>query len=336
MTIARASEPGAAPVLVTGAGGFIGSHLVEMLVRRGYRVRAFVRYTSRGDHGALDDLPAEMIRDVEVYRGDLRDADAVQQAVRGCRIVFHLGAVIAIPYSYVHPLEFVQTNVLGTMNVLQACQATPSLERLVHASTSEVYGTARYVPIDENHPLHAQSPYAASKIGADQLVESYHRTFELPAVVVRPFNTYGPRQSARAIVPTIAVQALAGQTVELGSLSPLRDLTYVTDTAAGFVAAAESARAVGEVMNLGTGDAISVGDLVKTVLELLGRDLPVISREERMRPAASEVLHLCSDNAKAKQLLDWSPQVTLADGLRRTVDWIADHGERYRAEVYQL
>jgi dTDP-glucose 4,6-dehydratase len=299
-------------------------------------VRGFVRYTSRADHGALDDLPPDVAREVEVYRGDLRDADAVQRAVRDCRIVFHLGAVIAIPYSYVHPLEFVQTNVIGTANVLHACLAAPSVERLVHASTSEVYGSARYVPIDEQHPLSAQSPYAASKVGADQLVQSYHLSFGLPAAIVRPFNTYGPRQSARAIVPTIALQALAGQGIELGSLSPLRDLTYVTDTAAGFVAAAESSQAVGEVMNLGTGQDISVGDLVKVVLDLLGRDLPVVSRQERVRPAASEVMHLRSDNAKARELLHWSPQVTLAEGLRRTIDWLGGHGERYRAEVYQL
>lgn len=335
MTTASAGKPGYYRVLVTGAGGFIGSHLVEALVRRGDRVRAFVRYNSRGNLGQLENVLPEVVREVEVYRGDLRDGDAIQKAMAGCQMVFHLGAVVAIPYSYIHPMEFVQTNVLGTVQVLNACLAI-GVERLVHASTSEVYGTAQYVPMDETHPLQAQSPYAATKIAADQLVESYFRTFGLPVSIVRPFNTYGPRQSARAVIPTIIVQALAERPIELGSLSPSRDLTYVDDTVAGFIAAAESPGVIGEVLNLGAGQDVSVGKLAQTVLGLMGKDLPVVSRSERIRPLKSEVLQLRSDNRKAHRLLGWSARVTLEDGLKRTIDWVVGHSHLYRAEVYQV
>lgn len=335
MITGRADNAGSRRVLVTGAGGFIGSHLVEALVRQGDRVRAFVRYNSRGDLGHLADLPPHVVREIEVYRGDLRDADAVEKAVAGCSSVFHLGAVIAIPYSYIHPTEFAQSNVLGTVHVLNACLAA-GVERLVHASTSEVYGTAQYVPMDEAHPLQAQSPYAATKIGADQLVESYFHTFGLPVSIVRPFNTYGPRQSARAVIPTIIVQALADRPIELGSLSPSRDLTYVDDTVNGFFLAARTPEAVGEVINLGSGEDVSVEDMVRITLGLLGKDLPTVQRPERVRPAGSEVMKLRSDNRKARQILHWSPRVDLAGGLKRTIEWIMEHRHMYCAEIYQV
>lgn len=335
MTTGPAAKPGGRRVLLTGAGGFIGSHLVEALVRRGDRVRAFVRYNSRGSTGQLERVAPEVIREVEVYRGDLRDGDAVRRAVADCQVVFHLGAVIAIPYSYIHPMEFVQTNVVGTGHVLTACLAA-GVERLVHASTSEVYGTAQYVPMDEAHPLQAQSPYAATKIAADQLVESYFRTFGLSVSIVRSFNTYGPRQSARAVIPTIILQALANRPIELGSLSPSRDLTYVDDTVAGFVSVSEVPGAVGQVINLGSGEDISIEDLVKIILRLMGRDLEVVQRSERMRPLDSEVMKLRADNRKAWRLLDWSPQVSLMDGLKRTIDWVTEHSSLYRAEAYQV
>lgn len=335
MTTDPAGKLGGRRVLVTGAGGFIGSHLVETLVRREARVRAFVRYNSRGNLGQLENLSPEIMGEVEVCQGDLCDAEAIRKAVTRCQTVFHLAAVIAIPYSYIHPMEFVQTNVLGTAHVLNACLGA-GVERLVHASTSEVYGTAQYVPMDEAHPLQAQSPYAATKIAADQLVGSYHCAFGLPVTIVRPFNTYGPRQSARAVIPTIIVQALANRPIELGSLSPSRDLTYVDDTVAGFIAAAASSEAVGEVLNLGAGEDVSVEELARTVLGLMGKDLPLAPRPERMRPPASEVLQLRSDNRKARGLLGWSPQVTLGEGLKRTIDWVTEHSDLYRAEVYQV
>jgi NAD dependent epimerase/dehydratase len=323
------------PVLVTGAGGFIGGHLAAELTRRGATVRALLRYTSRGDPGTLAWLPAEIHREVEVVFGDLRDVESVQRAAHGMRTVFHLGAQIAIPYSYVNPRDFLETNVLGTLNVAQAALSA-GVERLVHTSTSEVYGTAQTAAITETHPLEAQSPYAASKIGADKLIDSFHRSYGLPAVTVRPFNTYGPHQSPRAIVPTIIGQALAGRRLRLGSLEPRRDLTYVSDTVAGFLAAARAPGAVGRTIQLGTGDAVSVADIVDAVADLLGRPLAVELDPERVRPAASEVQLLVSDPALAHELIGWDATVDLRTGLSRTIEWMQHHEQLRPAEVYAV
>jgi NAD dependent epimerase/dehydratase len=320
-------------VLVTGAGGFIGAHLTAALVEGGASVRGLVRYNSRNDRGALDWLDPEVSAEVEVLLGDLRDPESVTGAVDGVEVVFHLAAQIAIPYSYVNPRDFFETNVLGSLNVAQAALAA-GVERVVHTSTSEVYGTARLAPITEDHPLEAQSPYAASKIGADKLMDSFHRSFGLPVTVLRPFNTYGPFQSARAVIPTIVSQALAGRPVKLGSLHPRRDLTFVTDTAAGFLAAAEAARAVGQTLQLGTGTEISVAKIVECVEELLGRRLEVVVEEERVRPEASEVQLLLSDPARARELTGWEPKVELREGLSQTITWIEANLDRYRVDHY--
>src|SRR3954471_7963518 len=288
-------------VLVAGAGGFIGSHLVELLVGEGHEVRAFLRYNGRDDRGQIDRLPEEVRRAVEIQRGDLKDPEAVRKAVEGRAWVFHLGALIAIPYSYQNPLDVVQTNVVGTAHVLDACRASRALERVVLTSTAEVYGTAQYVPIDERHPLRGQSPYAATKIGADALGESYHRAFGLPVAILRPFNPFGPRQSARAILPTIISQALTGPIVRLGSLEPRRDLTYVKDTAAGFLAIASSEAAIGRVVNIGRGDDLSIGELVERIAARIGKTIRVEADPERVRPAASEVGRLLAGTAQAQQ-----------------------------------
>ena len=323
--------------LVTGAGGFIGSHLVEQLVAQGSRVRALVRYTSRTetDAGWLRTLPEETLASVEIIRGDLRDSSAILQAMDGCETVFHLGAVISIPYSYVHPREVIETNLLGTLNVLEAARKTQP-KRLVHASSSEVYGTAQQTPMNERHPLRAQSPYSASKIGADKLVESFHRSFGVPAVTVRPFNTYGPRQSARAVIPTIIVQALTGERIRLGSLHPRRDFAFVEDTARAFVLAAGAAGAVGREIHLGTGQEITIGDLAEKILRLTGRRVPIISEDERVRPSMSEVERLVADNALAKSVLGWEPKVSLDEGLDRTIAWFQEHLGLYEAAGYNV
>jgi dTDP-glucose 4,6-dehydratase len=322
-------------VFVTGAGGFIGSYLVEELAGRGARVRAFVRYNSRGDWGYLNTLAPQLRERVEVVAGDLRDADAVTQAMRGTTVAFHLGAMVSIPYSYVHPREVADTNVFGTLNVLTAARDL-KLERVIHTSTSEVYGTAQYVPIDEKHPLVGQSPYSASKIGADQLAESFHRSYGLPVAVARPFNTYGPRQSARAVIPTIISQAIAGERLFIGARHPTRDLNFVTDTVRGFVRVAECPEAVGQVINLGTGREISVGDLVDTIVRLVGRRVEVTFDATRLRPDRSEVERLLADNSKARQLLGWAPEVSLEDGLTRTIQWISEHASLYRPREYAV
>jgi len=322
-------------VLVTGAGGFIGGHLVERLVRDGARVRALVRYNSRNERGTLDWLPPDAVREVEVVLGELRDIESVGRAVAGTEIVFHLGAQIAIPYSFVNPRDYFETNVLGTLNVAQSALAH-DVSRIVHTSTSEVYGTARQVPITEDHPLEPQSPYAASKIAADKLIDSYHRSFRLPATVLRPFNTYGPRQSARAVIPTIISQALAGDVLRLGSLDPRRDLTFVTDTVDGFVRAALAPEAIGRTVQLGTERDVSVGDIVRVVGEVLGRELTVKQDADRIRPEASEVMRLVSSPRVASELLGWSAQVDLQEGLRRTIEWIEGSRERFRTEHYVI
>jgi NAD dependent epimerase/dehydratase len=322
-------------VLVTGAGGFIGSHLTESLARDGAEVRAFVRYNSRNDYGWLEQLDDALSDEVEIFRGDLANPEAVHNAARDRDTIFHLGALIPIPYSYQHPREFVEANVAGTLNVLEACRQE-SVRRLVHTSTSEVYGTAMRVPIDEEHPLSAQSPYAATKIAADQLALSFRRSFDTPVVVARPFNTFGPRQSARAVIPTLITQALALESVELGSTHPTRDFLYVEDLARGFRRCAEADGAEGEVINLGTGTEISIADLAETVFRLVGRESALSYSEDRARPPQSEVERLLADTSKAQRLLHWSPEVSLEEGLKRTIEWFEGSLDAYKPSIYNV
>lgn len=322
-------------ILVTGAGGFIGGHLVSRLVEDGASVRGLVRYNSRNEHGTLDWLDPEISDQVEVMLGELRDIESVTRAVAGMELVLHLGAQIAIPYSYVNPRDFFEVNVLGTLNVAQACLAAGT-QRVVHISTSEVYGSAQTIPITETHPLEPQSPYAASKLAADKVMDTWHRSFGLPVVVLRPFNTYGPRQSARAITPTIIMQALKGSTLRLGSLHPQRDLTYVQDTAAGIIAAALAPAAVGRTVQLGTGHAVSVGQIVELVGEILGKELQTELDVSRVRPENSEVQVLISRPELARTLLGWTRTVDLREGLERTVAWIRSNDQRYRADQYVI
>ncbi len=321
------------PVLVTGAGGFIGSHLTEQLVRDGARVRCFARYNSRNDPGLLRLLPYEIQEGLEIVMGDLRDPEGMRKAVDGIEIIFHLGAIIPIPYSYVHPREVMETNAGGTLNVLLAAREV-GVRRLIHTSTSEVYGTAEYVPIDEKHPLNAQSPYSASKIAADKLVESFHLCYGLPAVTVRPFNTYGPRQSDRAVIPTIVAQALTQNQVFLGAMEPRRDLTYVTDTVSGFIAAAHAENVEGQVINLGCGEDISIEALAQCIIQLTGRDTELVFDATRIRPPRSEVQQLLADNTKAGKLLSWEPEVALEEGLQTTIEWISNRLSLYSPHEY--
>jgi dTDP-glucose 4,6-dehydratase len=322
-------------VLVTGAGGFVASHLVERLVSEGAKVRAFVRYNSRNDLGMLRLIAPEVFSQVEIVSGDLRDVEAVRGAVRGMDTVFHLGALIAIPYSYVHPREVIDTNVMGTLNVLMAARDF-SVRRVVHTSTSEVYGTARYVPIDENHPLQGQSPYSASKIGADKIAESFYRSFEVPVVTLRPFNTYGPRQSTRAVIPTIITQALTRDEVKLGSLEPSRDFTFVGDTANGFFCVAQADNVLGEEINLGNDNTIRIGDLVEKIFGIIGKTPKVVSDPQRVRPGKSEVMKLWASNQKAKEMIGWEPRISLDEGLRLTIEWISAHLDLYRPGQYTV
>jgi len=322
-------------VLVTGAGGFIGSHLVEALGKQGAKVRAFIRYNSRADSGFLGELPPDLFGQVEIIAGDLRDGDAIRGAVKGSEIVFHLGALIAIPYSYLHPVEVAETNFMGTLNVLMACRDL-EVERLVHTSTSEVYGTALRTPIDEGHPLQGQSPYSASKIGADKLVESFYCAYGLPALTIRPFNTYGPRQSTRAVIPTIITQALRQNIIKLGNLDATRDFTFVDDTVSGFLKGAQAKGVEGGTYNLGTGSEISIGDLAKLIVKDIGRPVKIVVDQNRLRPEKSEVFQLLSDNSLAQKELDWQPQVDLNTGLRKTIDWIEKHQELYQNDRYQI
>lgn len=318
-------------ILVTGAGGFIGSHLVEALVRLGANVRAFVRYNSRGDYGFLDALSKEIEDQIEVFVGDLKDPEALREPVAGCNIVFHLGSLIAIPYSYVNPMDFVQTNVLGTANLLNACLGA-NVEKIVHTSTSEVYGTAMYHPMDEKHPLQAQSPYAATKIAADKLAESYCRSFGLPVAIARPFNAYGPRQSPRAVIPTIILQALKGDKMMLGSLHPTRDFTYVEETVEGLIGVARSPESIGEVINIGSGREISIGDLAQLILSMMGKKAEISRDDVRVRPKKSEVERLICDNAKGRELLGWKPEMSLREGLGKTIDWFKARVGEYKRD----
>ena len=322
-------------VLVTGAGGFIGSHLTEHLYELGAEVKAFVRYNSRNDWGLLDLLPKEKLNGIEVITGDLRDGDAIRHAVKGTDIVFHLGSLIAIPYSYIHPREVIETNVMGALNALNAARESGA-ERFVHTSTSEVYGTARYVPIDEKHPLQGQSPYSASKIGADMIAESYHRSFGVPVATIRPFNTYGSRQSARAVIPTVISQAVAGNQVYLGSLNPTRDYTYIDDIVRAFVKVAELPKAVGEVINIGSNFEISIVEIASRVISLLGKDVEVIVDPKRIRPEKSEVTRLWCDNTKAHELLGWHPETDFDEGLKKTIDWIKENIGLYKPGLYNV
>ena len=321
--------------IVTGAGGFIGSHLVERLVMDGYKVIAFVHYNSNNKWGNLEIIPSKVLDEFEVISGDIQDPFSVYKAVKGCEIVFHLSSLIAIPYSYIAPQSYVQTNVSGALNVMQAARDN-DVAKVVHTSTSEVYGTAQYVPIDEKHPLQGQSPYSASKIGADMVAESYYRSFGLPVAIIRPFNTYGPRQSARAIIPTVISQVLNNQPVKLGNLTPTRDLSFVSDTVDAFIKVAESPHSVGEVINVGNGKEISIGDLVKLIFSLMKYDEEIIIDSARCRPGKSEVERLLCDNSKSKKIMDWTPKVSLEEGLTKTIDWIRDNQKQYKPTIYNV
>ena len=325
-------------VLVTGADGFIGSHLVEALLALGCDVRAFVYYNSFSSWGWLDTLAPDVIRDLDVFSGDIRDPNGVFEAMQGCDVVFHLAALIAIPFSYHSPDSYVDTDIKGTLNVLQAARRLGT-ERVLITSTSEVYGTAQYAPIDEKHPFQGQSPYSATKIGADRLAESFYRSFETPVVIVRPFNTYGPRQSARAVIPTIITQLLLGQTtLKLGDLTPTRDFNYVKDTVQGFIALAEADSAVGKEINIATGTEFSVGDVAKILVSELNPDAQIITDAQRIRPEASEVFRLIGDNTLITTLTNWQPRFELAAGLRDTIAWFkeTDNLSRYKAWLYNV
>lgn len=325
-------------VLITGADGFIGSHLVEALLAEGCRVKAFVYYNSFNSWGWLDTLPKSKLKNIEVFAGDIRDPNGVRTAMKGTDTVFHLAALIGIPFSYHSPDSYIDTNVKGTLNVLQAARDLGT-ERVVVTSTSEVYGTARYAPIDEKHPLQGQSPYSASKIGADKIAESFCLSFKLPVVTARPFNTYGPRQSARAIIPTIITQLLSGQTkIKLGSLHPTRDLNYITDTCAGFIALAKCDAAIGQTVNIGSGREIAVGDLAKLIIVASKKNARLAADSQRKRPAKSEVERLLCDNTLIKKLTGWTPKVSLEKGLQNTIAWFrdAENLKKYKADIYNV
>lgn len=322
-------------VLVTGSGGFIGSHLCEELLELGADVTAMIHYSSRSDWGNLEFLSVEHKAKLKVVAGDIQDSDFVARQVKGKEIVFHLAALIGIPYSYVAPLSYVRTNVEGTLNVLEAARRY-DVGRIVHTSTSETYGTAIYTPIDENHPLRGQSPYSASKIGADKIAESYYLSFGLPVVTIRPFNTYGPRQSARAVIPTIISQALTQDKIQLGSLDPVRDLSYVKDTVQAFIKAAETEEAVGEVINVGSCKGIGIGELAETILSLMDCDKPIAVDEVRIRPMKSEVFNLVCNNKKAEEKMGWAPRHSLRDGLAKTIDFVANNPALYKSSRYAV
>lgn len=323
-------------ILVTGAEGFIGSHLTEELVRKGYDVKAFVLYNSFNTWGWLDSLEQEIMKNVEVFTGDVRDPNAVREAVQNVDAILHLAALIAIPYSYYAPDAYVDTNIKGTLNVLQAAKSVHA-ERILVTSTSEVYGTAKYVPIDEKHPFQGQSPYSATKIGADRLAESFYRSFSMPITIVRPFNTYGPRQSARAVIPTIITQLLSGkEEIKLGSLDPTRDFNYVKDTVNGFIAILESQNTIGEEINIATQQEVSIGQLAKELVRQINPNANIICDTQRLRPANSEVERLLGANSKIKQLTGWAPQYNLEKGLGETIKWIKQNLDKYKIDIYNI
>lgn len=323
-------------VLVTGADGFIGSHLTESLLEKGYEVKAFAYYNSFNTWGWLDSLPSDKLKEIEVFTGDIRDPNGVREAMKGVDAVFHLAALIAIPFSYHSSDSYVDTNIKGTLNVLQAARQL-EIQRVLVTSTSEVYGTAQYVPIDEKHPYQGQSPYSATKIGADRLAESFYRSFSLPVSIVRPFNTFGPRQSARAVIPTIISQLLAGkEEIQLGSLTPTRDFNYVKDTAAGFIAIAESDNTIGEEINIATQQEISIGELAREIIAQINPQARIICDEQRLRPEKSEVNRLLGANAKIKALTDWKQQYTFGEGIAETIAWMRQNMDAYKADIYNV
>ncbi|MDD3136308.1 MAG: SDR family NAD(P)-dependent oxidoreductase [Methanoregula sp.] len=322
-------------VLVTGAGGFIGSHLVDALLNEGADVTAFVHYNARNDWGMLEGRYNDTTPNLSVIAGDVTDTLFVKKAVSEKEYVFHLAALIGIPYSYVAPESYINTNVKGTLNVMQAC-LDAGVKRVVHTSTSEVYGTAQYTPIDEKHPLQGQSPYSASKIGGDKIAESFYCSFGLPVTTIRPFNTFGPRQSTRAVIPTIITQALTSDTIKLGSLTPVRDLTYVADTVQGFIRFAESTKTVGKTVNTGSGRGVTIGELAEIILRRVNPNARIVCDEARVRPEKSEVMQLLCDNRSAKELAGWEPRVSLEEGLALTIDWMKEHLAAYKAGVYTV
>lgn len=323
-------------ILVTGSDGFIGSHLTEELVKNGYEVRAFVYYNSFNNWGWLDVLPREIMDHIEVFQGDVRDPNGVKEAMKGCDAVFHLAALIAIPFSYHSPDTYVDTNIKGTLNVLQAARDL-NIERVLVTSTSEVYGTAMYVPIDEKHPYQGQSPYSATKIGADRLAESFYRAFGLPITIVRPFNTYGPRQSARAVIPTIITQLLAGkEEIKLGALTPTRDFNYVKDTANGFIEIYKSQKTIGQEINIATQTEISIGQLAEELIRQINPNARIVCDEQRLRPEKSEVNRLLGSNAKIKELTNWTTKYTFEQGLAETIDFFKYNIDKYKVDIYNL
>lgn len=323
-------------VLVTGAEGFIGSHLTERLVELGAEVTALVQYNSFNNWGWIDTFDKNVLDSIKVETGDIRELDCMNRIIKGQEVVMHLAALIAIPYSYLSPMAYVRTNVEGTTNVLEACRMH-DVQKIVHTSTSETYGTALYVPIDEKHPMQGQSPYSASKIGADKMAESFYKSFNMPIATIRPFNTYGPRQSARAVIPTIISQILAGKKeIKLGSLTPTRDFNYVKDTAEAFIKIAESDAAIGEVINAGSNYEISIGDTVKKIIDIIGHDVDIICDEERLRPEKSEVNRLWADNEKIKEITGWTPKYSIDDGLKETIQWIKNNMDKYKTDIYNV
>ena len=329
-------------ILVTGADGFIGSHLVELLVEKGYSVKAFVHYNSFNSWGWLDEIKPKIKKEIEVFSGDVRDLNGVNEAIKGCEMVMHLAALIGIPYSYHSPDTYIDTNIKGTLNILQASR-NHDIQKIIHTSTSEVYGSAQYVPIDENHPLQGQSPYSASKIGADEMAKSFYLSFKTPVGIIRPFNTYGPRQSARAIIPTIISQVLSGnRNIKLGSLSPTRDFNYVSDTVNAYLCAIKSNDIIGEVVNLGNNYEISIGDLAKTIAKIMKQDIFVEQDDERLRPEKSEVERLCANNKKAIEILKWKPlfhgKMGLEEGLHITIEWfkVNKNLSKYKSDIFNI
>lgn len=323
-------------VLITGSEGFIGSHLTERLVEIGADVTALVQYNSFNNWGWIDTFSRDVKNNINVVTGDIREYDGLKKIIKGKEVVFHLAALIAIPYSYLSPMAYVRTNVEGTANVLESCRDY-EVEKIIHTSTSETYGTALYVPIDEKHPMQGQSPYSASKIGADKIAESYFKSYNLPVATIRPFNTYGPRQSARAVIPTIISQILSGKTeIKLGSLTPTRDFNYVKDTAEAFIKVAESDKTIGEVINAGSNYEISIGDTVKKVIEIIGSEIHILCDDERIRPQNSEVNRLWADNTKIKTLTDWMPKYSLDEGIKETIAWIKDNMQYFKTDIYNV